>query len=106
MTKRRQPQTEAIPVAPPSPSSAPPASNAKLLYEGGHGLDPATGDENRTHSTENMIVTVAGRAGGFVSGQHIDGNGMHPVNVINSAMRAVGVDTDLGEVVGTLDGLI
>lgn len=77
-----------------------------LLYEGGHGLDPSTGDENRTHSTENMIVTVAGRAGGFVSGQHIDGNGMHPVHVINSAMRAVGVDTDLGEVVGTIDGLI
>ncbi len=77
-----------------------------LLYEAGHGLDPATGDENRTHSTENMIVTVAGRAGGFVSGEHIDGQGMHPVHVINSAMRAVGVDADLGEVVGTIPGLI
>jgi hypothetical protein len=77
-----------------------------LLYEGGHGLDPATGDLNRTHSTENMIVTVAGRAGGFVSGEHIDGQGMHPVHVINSAMRAVGVEQDLGEIVGTIPGLI
>ncbi len=77
-----------------------------LLYEGGHGLDPATGDENRTHSTENMIVTVAGRAGGMVAGEHIDGNGMHPVHVLNTAMRAVGVDEDLGEVVGTIPGLL
>lgn len=77
-----------------------------LLYEGGHGLDPATGDENRTHSTENMIVTVAGRAGGLRSGLHIDGGGLHPVNVVNTAMRAVGVDSDLGEVIGTVPGLL
>jgi hypothetical protein len=77
-----------------------------LLYEAGHGLDPSTGDLNRTHSTDNMIVTVAGRAGGFVSGEHIDGQGMHPVHVVNSAMRAVGVDQDLGEIVGTIPGLI
>jgi len=77
-----------------------------LLYEGGHGLDPATGDPNRTHSTENMIVTTAGRAGGMVAGEHIDGGGLHPVNVLNTAMRAVGVDQDLGEVVGIVPALL
>jgi hypothetical protein len=77
-----------------------------LLYEGGHGLDPATGDPNRTHSTENMIVTTAGRAGGFVAGEHIDGGGLHPVNVLNTAMRAVGVDQDLGEVTGIVPALL
>lgn len=77
-----------------------------LLYEAGHGLDPATGDPNRTHSTENMIVTTAGRAGGMVAGEHIDGGGLHPVNVLNTAMRAVGVDADLGEVTGIVPGLM
>ncbi|MBX7077981.1 MAG: DUF1552 domain-containing protein [Nannocystaceae bacterium] len=77
-----------------------------LLYEGGHGLDPATGDPNRTHSTENMIVTVAGRAGGMLAGHHLDGGGLHPVNVLNTAMRAVGVDEDLGEVVGIVPELL
>ncbi len=76
------------------------------LYEAGHGLDPATGDPNRTHSTENMIVTVAGRAGGFVAGEHIDGQGAHPVAVLNTAMRAVGVDATLGEITDLVPELL
>jgi hypothetical protein len=77
-----------------------------LLYEAGHGYDPATGDPNRTHSTENMIVTVAGRAGGFVAGEHIDGGGAHPVAVLNTAMKAVGVDQTLGEVTELIPELL
>ena len=53
-----------------------------------------------------MIVTTAGRAGGFVAGEHIDGGGLHPVNVLNTAMRCVGVDQELGEVMGTVPGLM
>jgi hypothetical protein len=34
-----------------------------LLFEAGHGWDPATQTDNRTHSTENMAVCVAGGAG-------------------------------------------
>lgn len=76
-----------------------------LLFEAGHGYDPATGDEFRTHSTENMAVCVAGGAGGLRQGEHVVADGMHPVNVVNTAMRAVGVNQDLGEVVGTVPGL-
>jgi uncharacterized protein DUF1552 len=76
------------------------------LYEAGHGLDPATGDPNRTHSTENMVVAVAGRASGFVAGEHIDGQGAHPVAVVNTAMRAVGVDATLGEITAMIPELL
>lgn len=76
-----------------------------LLHEGGHGFDPASGNENSTHSTENMCCMVAGRVGGLSPGQHIRTDGAHPGQVLNTAMRAVGVDADLGEVSGTIAGL-
>jgi len=77
-----------------------------LLHEGGHGYDPGTGEDNSSHSTENMITMIAGRAGGLVGGVHVDGAGRHPVHVLNTAMRAVGVDEDLGEVVGYVEELL
>jgi hypothetical protein len=76
-----------------------------LLHEGGHGYDPGSGSEDSSHSTENMICLCAGGAGGLVQGEHIEAPGLHPVNVLNTAMRAVGVDQDLGEVQGTIPGL-
>ncbi|MEQ1502206.1 MAG: DUF1552 domain-containing protein [Myxococcota bacterium] len=76
-----------------------------LVFEAGHGYDPATGDPTRTHSTENMAVCTAGGAGGLRQGEHVVATGMHPVHVVNTAMRAVGVDQDLGEVVGVVPGL-
>ena len=76
-----------------------------LLHEGGHGYDPA-GKDNSSHSTENMACLIAGRAGGLRGGQHIVATDMHPGNVLNTAMRAVGVDQDLGEVVGVVPGLL
>ena len=76
-----------------------------LLFEAGHGYDPATGDDDSTHSTENMAVCTAGGAGGLVEGEHIVATGQHPVNVLNTAMHAVGVDADLGEVEGEIASL-
>jgi len=76
-----------------------------LLHEGGHGYDPGAGAENSSHSTENMACMIAGRAGGLRPGQHVVATGKHPVHVLNSAMRAVEVDADLGQVTGTLPEL-
>ena len=42
---------------------------------------------------------------GLQGGLHVDGLGRHPVNVLNTAMAAVGVDENLGEVIGTIDEL-
>ncbi len=75
------------------------------MNEAGHGFDPGSGNELSTHSTENMCCLIAGRAGGLDAGQHVLTDGMHPGNVLNSAMQAVGVDQDLGEVVGRIDDL-
>jgi hypothetical protein len=76
-----------------------------LLNEGGHGYDPEGDKMDSSHSTEEMTVLIAGKAGGLKPGKHIRKAGMHPVNVVNSAMKAVGVTKDLGEVVGTIPEL-
>jgi hypothetical protein len=76
-----------------------------FLHEGGHGLDTATGKLNSSHSTENMACLIAGRAGGLNPGKHVVAAGKHPANVIISAMNAVGVPGNLGEVTGSLPAL-
>lgn len=77
-----------------------------FLTEGGHGFDPETGEQNSAHSSENMAVLLAGRAGGLQPGQHVRTNLLHPANVLVSAMKAVGVQTDtLGEVTGDIPQL-
>lgn len=76
-----------------------------LLFEGGHGFDPGSGNTHSTHSTEDMAVCVAGGAGGLVQGEHIVAAGYHPVHALNTAMHAVGVEQDLGEVAGEIPGL-
>lgn len=76
-----------------------------LLNEGGHGYDPEGDKMDSSHSTEEMTVLIAGKAGGLKPGKHIRKAGMHPVNVVNSAMKAVGVTKDLGEVTGTIPEL-
>jgi hypothetical protein len=75
------------------------------LNEAGHGYDPGSGNEFSTHSTENMACLIAGRAGGLTAGQHVVAEGNHPCHVLNSALRAVGVDEDMGEVHGIIDEL-
>jgi hypothetical protein len=74
-----------------------------LTFEGGHGFDPESPDNlHSAHSTENMVALIAGHAGGLnkSGGQHLVATDRHPVEVVNTAMHAVGVDADLGEVAG------
>ena len=81
--------------------------SSALVYinEGGHGRDPEGAKDNSAHSTERMAALIAGRAGGMKQGKHIVATGKHPVNVTNSAMKAVGVEKDLGEVTGVIPEL-
>lgn len=78
---------------------------AILTFEGGWGADPEQGSSGEAHSSENMFSLIGGRAGGLHQnpGQHIDGNGRHPVEVINTAMHSIGVAESLGEVPGNFD---
>ena len=79
-----------------------------LCFEGGIGYDPEQDLQMEAHSTENMVVLIGGRAGGLHAspGRHLIRKDEHPVKVINTAMKAVGVEQQLGEVPGTFDELI
>jgi Protein of unknown function (DUF1552) len=74
--------------------------NSVVLFitEGGFGLDPEVGRRFSAHSTENMMVLVAGRAGGLRPGRHIIAKDRHPAAVVGAAMTAVGVPGGLGEI--------
>lgn len=80
---------------------------AVFLSEAGHGRDPASPNETySSHSTDDMVVLVAGRAGGLKPGQHVVATGMHPGNAVLTAMKAVGVTSNtFGEVSGDLPQL-
>ncbi|MGH1343850.1 MAG: DUF1552 domain-containing protein [Nannocystales bacterium] len=85
---------------------------AMYMMEGGKGLsaDPmrsGDGGGDSNHSVDNAVMMLAGRSGGLVPGQHLDlsGQDLHPAMVMNTAMRAVGVNENLGEIEGTLDAL-
>ncbi|MBX7113592.1 MAG: DUF1552 domain-containing protein [Myxococcaceae bacterium] len=82
--------------------------NMAIVYalEGGHGHDPGGAKDNSSHSTENMAMMLAGRAGGLKPGQHVVAQGKHPANVLVTAMKAVGYASDtLGEVSGDISQL-
>lgn len=75
-----------------------------LMFEGGHG--PGDGKQHASHSSDNMICAVAGRAGGMKRGVHLKVNNEHPAKVLISMMKAVGYTSDtLNEVTGELPGL-
>ncbi|MFZ5470246.1 MAG: DUF1552 domain-containing protein [Myxococcota bacterium] len=80
---------------------------AVFLSEAGHGRDPASPqDIYSSHCTDNMVALLAGRAGGLRPGQHVVATGMHPGNVVLTAMRAVGfAGSSFGEVTGELPQL-
>jgi hypothetical protein len=85
---------------------------AVFMMEGGKGLaddDQRSGDGggDPNHSVDNAVMLLGGRSGGLQAGQHLDlsGRDLHPAIVMNTAMRAVGVDANLGEITGTLDEL-
>lgn len=61
-----------------------------LCFEGGHGYDPEGDRPLSSHSTENMVVLIAGHAGGLKGGEHVVATDAHPASVIVSAMNAVG----------------
>jgi hypothetical protein len=79
-----------------------------LTFEGGWGFDPEQNNEGSAHSSENMAVLVAGRAGGLnpTGGKHIRAVGEHPARIINTVMGALGVPGQLGEVSGTIPELL
>lgn len=79
-----------------------------FLPEAGHGtqLDDAT-STNQGHCVEDMVLLVAGKAGGLRTGQHIDGSGYHPAQGLLTVMKAAGYEgDDFGEVSGVIPGLI
>lgn len=79
-----------------------------LMFEGGWGFDPESGDELSVHSSENMSALIAGGAGGLNpgGGQHVRMSGSHPTQVINTGLRAVGIDHEMGDVSGVIDALL
>jgi hypothetical protein len=80
-------------------------TSAILCFEGGWGYDPEQDAQGSAHSSENMVVLIGGKAGGLNAGggKALTRTGEHPVKVINTAMHAVGVEQDLGEVSGDFD---
>lgn len=83
--------------------------NSAIIFmtEAGHGRQLNDGvTDNATHSVEEMVQLVAGRAGGLEPGRHIDAGGAHPAQNLISCMQAVGYEGDtLGEVSGRIDSL-
>lgn len=79
-----------------------------LAFEGGWGYDPEQDRNGGPHSSENMIMFIAGKAGGLnqAGGTHIRATGQHPAKVINTALKAVGIDHNMGEVNGIIPGLL
>ncbi len=94
----------------PDLDGAPVLDNTALVlaFEGGWGFDPETGSKSSVHSSENMSALIAGHAGGLNTGggQHVPNPGGHPTQVINTALRAVGIDHEMGEVTGVVDALL
>ncbi|MEM9192400.1 MAG: DUF1552 domain-containing protein [Myxococcota bacterium] len=78
---------------------------AVLLWEHGAG-QAENGGSTGAHLRTNITVTVAGRPDVLNLGRHIDGNGRHPANVMQSAMEAMNVGGDLGELPGTVSELL
>ena len=80
---------------------------ALFVPEGGHGLQLNDATSMwQTHSVEDMVMLVAGRAGGLKPGNHIASGGAHPAACLVSAMQAAGFSGDtLGEVKGNIAAL-
>jgi len=84
--------------------------NSAIIFmpEAGHGrhLNTPTDTSPKTHSVEEMVLLVAGRAGGLRPGRHIPTQGAHPAQCLISCLRAVGANGDtFGEVSGYLPEL-
>jgi hypothetical protein len=85
--------------------------NSAIVFmpEAGHGrhLNTPSDTAPRTHSVEEMVLLVGGRAGGMRPGRHIASAGAHPAQCLLGCMQAVGYEQDqLGEVQGALGALL
>ncbi len=79
-----------------------------FMPEAGHGrhLNSPSDTAPRTHSVEDMVLLVAGSAGGLKPGKHVATSGAHPAQCLLSAMQGAGFAGDtLGEVTGSLPEL-
>jgi hypothetical protein len=84
--------------------------NSVLVFtpEAGHGrhLNSPSDTAPKTHSVEDMVMLIGGRAGGLSPGSHIPTGGAHPAQALISAMQAAGFSGDtLGEVSGNISEL-
>jgi hypothetical protein len=84
--------------------------NSAIVFmpEAGHGrhLNTPSDTQPKTHSVEDMVLLVAGRAGGLRPGMHVATGGAHPAQCLLSCMRAVGfTGNSFGEVQGPLPAL-
>jgi hypothetical protein len=84
--------------------------NSAIVFmpEAGHGrhLNTPSDAAPKTHSVEEMVLLVAGRAGGLAPGRHIATQGAHPAQCLLGCMRAVGVSDDtFGEISGIVPEL-
>lgn len=78
---------------------------AVFAMEGGRDGRMADNGSDPNHSTDNMVYLLAGRAGGLSPGQHIRRPDQHPSLVMTTAMRALGLPDQLGEISGSFDAL-
>jgi hypothetical protein len=59
------------------------------------------------HGSSNMAMPIAGVPSMLRMGEHIMApSGAHPIHVFQTAMYALGIDENLGEVGGRLDALL
>ncbi len=89
------------------PDGKPLLDNTVLVFVNEGGLGPAEGKNPASHSTDNMMVVLAGGKNlGIKTGRHHVGNNEHPAKVITAAMNAAGVNAaGLGEVAGRFEAL-
>ena len=81
-------------------------TNVVLFFEGGYGFDPESGNSQKAHSTENMVMLVGGRLGGVNGGIHISATDMHPSQVFTSLLPGYGLPRTLGEMSGSIPGIV
>jgi hypothetical protein len=76
-------------------------------FEGGWGRDDEGVRNGSSHSTEDMVVMIAGgKNAGLRLGHHVVAKGKHPAQVLISGMTAAGVPGEkLGQITGKIDGL-
>ena len=83
--------------------------NSVIVFtpEAGHGLQLNDATSLwQTHSVENMVMLVGGRAGGLSPGKHIRSAGAHPAQCLLSAMTAAGYSgSTFGDVSGGIPEL-